>query len=377
MTPLRVGVVGVGHLGRHHARVLAATAGVELVGVADSRLEQARAVAAPLGAPATDDYRTLLDRVDAVSVAVPTRLHREVAGAFLERGIPAMVEKPLAGTLDEAEALVELAESRGVVLQVGHIERFNPVLKTLDGHPIRPKFIEAERLGLYTFRSTDIGVVHDLMIHDLDLILSLVDAPAVAVSALGLSVFGGQEDVAKARIWFEDGTVADLTASRVSPQAVRAMRLWGPEGYVSLDFRTREGRVVRPSDRLRRGELDTEGLDVSDPEAVKAHLFGKVLRVDQVQAEGREPLALELEEFVRCVRTGARPTVTGADALRALRLADRVVRGIEAHAWDGAPDGPVGPRLWSAPHAAPPGPKLWRYARQPRAGLAPPDAAGA
>jgi predicted dehydrogenase len=370
MSLIRVGVVGVGHLGRHHARVLAGTEGVELVAVADSRIDQARAVAGPLGALATDDYLTLLDKVDAVSVAVPTSLHHAVAGAFLAQGIHAMVEKPLAADLAEAEALVELAEKKGLVLQVGHIERFNPALQTLAGAAIRPKYVQAERLGLYTFRSTDIGVVHDLMIHDLDLLLSIVDSPVAAVSALGLSVFSGREDVANARIWFEDGTVADLSASRASMHAVRKMRLWGAEGYVALDFKTKQGMVVRPSDELRRGHLDVEGVDLADPEAVKRHLFGKVLRVDQVQAEGREPLALELEEFIEAVRSGRAPTVTGAEAIRALRVADRIVREIESHAWDGAPEGATGPRLWSAPHASPPEPKLLRYGKASRGDLA-------
>jgi predicted dehydrogenase len=364
MSRVRVGVVGVGHLGRHHARVLAGIEGVELVGVADTRIEQARAVAGPLGTRAVDDYRELLDQVDAVSVAVPTVHHREVAGAFLERGIAAMVEKPLAPTLAEARALVDLARDRGAVLQVGHIERFNPALTILDGLRLRPKFIAAERLGTYTFRSTDIGVVLDLMIHDLDLILSRIPVPVLAVSAVGVSLFGAHEDVANARIWFEDGCVADLTASRASAQAVRRMRLWGPEGYASLDFATQRARLVRPSDRLRHGDLDLDGLDLGQPAAVKEHLFGKVLRVDQVQAEGRELLALELEDFIQAVRTGTRPRVTGEDALRALRLADRILQSLNSHRWEGLPDGPTGPRDLPGPQAEPiaglAGPISWR-----------------
>jgi predicted dehydrogenase len=365
MSRLRVGVVGVGHLGRHHARVLAGIEGVELAGVADARIEQARAVAGPLGVGATADYRELIGRVDAVSIAVPTCLHREVAGAFLERGIPAMVEKPLATGLAEAEALVALAASRGATLQVGHIERFNPALAALEGMRLRPKYIAAERLGTYTFRSTDIGVVLDVMIHDLDLILARVEAPVRSVAAVGLSVFGRHEDVANARIEFEDGCVADVTASRCSERPVRAMRLWGAEGYASLDFMAKRARLVRPSERLRRGEVDTDGLDPTRPEEVRARLFGQILRVDHVQAEGREPLALELEDFVRAVRTGTRPRVDGHDALRAMRLADQVLRGLEAHRWEGTADGPVGPRDLPAPQAEPiaglPAPKSWRY----------------
>ena len=365
MGRLRVGVVGVGHLGRHHARVLAGTEGVELVAVADARIEQARAVAGPLGVAATDDYRELIGRVDAVSVAVPTALHREVAGAFLGRGIPAMVEKPLAGDLAAAEELVALAAANAAVLQVGHIERFNPALAALEGLRLRPKYIAAERLGTYTFRSTDIGVVLDVMIHDLDLILAQVAAPVRSVAAVGLSVFGRHEDVANARIEFADGCVADVTASRCSDRAVRALRLWGAEGYVGVDLLARKAKLVRPSERLRRGDLDMEGVDLSRPEAVRERLFGRVLRVDHVQGEGREALALELEDFVRAVRTGSRPRVGGDEALRAMRLADQVLRSLEAHRWEGVADGPTGPRDLPAPLAEPiaglPAPKSWRY----------------
>ncbi len=221
MMPLRVAVVGVGHLGQHHARVLAAIPDVVLVGVADSRIEQARRGAGRHGTEAFADYRDLIDRVDAVSIAVPTALHRSVAGAFLSRGIATMIEKPLASTLAEAEELVKLARARCVPLQVGHIERFNPALSALEGLSLRPKYIAAERLSTHTFRSTDIGVVLDLMIHDLDLVCSLVATPVRSVAAVGVSVFGGHEDIANARIEFEDGCVANLTASRVSIQAVR------------------------------------------------------------------------------------------------------------------------------------------------------------
>src|SRR3954454_17199040 len=268
MKRLRVGVVGVGHLGQHHARILASLPDVELVAVADSRPGQAQAVADKYGTRAVGDYRQLLDQVDAVSVAVPTVLHREVAGTFLARGIPTLVEKPLASTLAEAELLLSLSHSTGAILQVGHMERFNPALSALQQMPIRPKYIACERLSTYTFRSTDIGVVLDLMIHDIDLVLSLVAAPVRSVSALGVSIFGGHEDVANARVEFEDGCVADLTASRASYVASRKMRLWGAEGYATLDFATRRATLVRPSDRLRLGHLDLDEIDLTQPSAV-------------------------------------------------------------------------------------------------------------
>lgn len=365
MRQIRAAVIGVGHLGRHHARVLAGIEGVDLVAVADARIEQALAVAEPLGVEAVADYRELIGRVDAVSVAVPTSLHRAVAGAFLERGVSAMVEKPLASSLAEAEELVALAKSSGATLQVGHIERFNPALAALDGLRIRPKFISAERLGLYTFRSTDIGVVLDLMIHDLDLVLSLNPSPVLSVEAVGVSVFGRHEDVANARVRFEDGCIADLTASRASHGAARKMRIWASEGYATLDFGARTATLVRPSDRLRRGEVDVEGVDLAQPSAVREHLFGKILRVDKAPVEDRDQLTLELEDFARAVRTGSTPKVSGDDGLRAVRVADMILRSLRSHAWEGASDGPVGPFQIPEPLAEPiaglPEPKLWRY----------------
>ena len=315
MKRLRVGVVGVGHLGQHHARILASLPDVELVAVVDSRPEQAQTIADKFGTRAVSDYRQLLDRIDAVSIAVPTMLHREVAGTFLSRGIPTLVEKPLASSLAEAELLVSLSHATGALLQVGHIERFNPALSALHQMAIRPKYISAERLSTYTFRSTDIGVVLDLMIHDIDLVLSLVSAPVRSVSAVGVSLFGEHEDVANARVEFENGTVANLTASRASYTALRKMRIWSTEGYASLDFAAKSATLVQPSDEFLSGRLDLDGVDLSQPMAVKEHLFGKVLRVDQVQTAGREPLALEIEDFVHALRGGTRPRVGGDDAL--------------------------------------------------------------
>lgn len=364
MTRSRVAVVGVGHLGQHHARILSEIPEVELVAVADSRIEQAQSVAAKTGTRAVADYRELLDEVDAVSIAVPTFMHREVAGDFLVRGIATLVEKPLAASSTEAEELVALAQMRRTLLQVGHIERYNPALSALDGLPMRPKYITAERLSTYTFRSTDIGVVLDLMIHDIDLVLAMNPGPVRSVSAVGVSVFGTHEDVANARIEFEDGCVANLTASRASFQAMRKMRLWSAEGYAMLDFMTKQGTLVRPSEQLRRGQLDLTGVNLSDPAEVKEHLFGTVLRVDQVQSETQDQLKLELEDFVQALRTGSVPKVSGQQGLRAMRLASEILRAIRAHQWEGDSEGPVGPNQLPQPLATPnsllKGPFSWR-----------------
>ncbi len=241
------------------------------------------------------------------------------------------------------------------LLQVGHIERFNPALKALDRLPIRAKYISAERLSTYTFRSTDIGVVYDLMIHDIDLVLSFVKAPVRSVSAVGVCLFGEHEDVANARIEFEDGSVADLTASRASYAATRKMRIWGVEGYASLDFATKQATLVRPSEQLKDGRLELDGVDLTRPAAVKEHLFGNVLRVDHVHAEGGEPLALELENFVSAVRGAERPRCSGEDALRAIRLAAQIVRSLETHRWEGEPATAV-----SGASATLQGPHVWR-----------------
>lgn len=360
MKRLRVGVVGVGHLGQHHARILASLPDVDLVAVADARPEQAQTIADRYGTRGVSDYHEILGRVDAVSIAVPTVLHREVAGTFLSRGIHALVEKPLASSLAEAELLVSLSHSTGALLQVGHIERFNPALSALHQMAIRPKYINAERLSTYTFRSTDIGVVLDLMIHDIDLVLSLTNSPFRSAAAVGVSLFGEHEDVANARIEFEDGTVANLTASRASYTAVRKMRIWGTEGYVSLDFATRQATLVQPSEEFLSGQLGLEGVDLSQPSAVKEHLFGRILRVDQVQTAGREPLALELEDFVQALRDRARPRVNGDDALRAMRVADQVLKSLNAHRWDGESSAASLPAHSADTSSVLRGPHAWR-----------------
>jgi predicted dehydrogenase len=372
-TSLRAAVVGVGHLGRHHARILAGLPGVRLVAVADTRLDQAKAVAEPLAARAVADYRELIGQVDLVSIAVPTAFHRQVAAPFLQAGVHALVEKPLAPAASDAEELVALAKQSAAILHVGHIERYNPVWN--EARPAAPKYISAERQGLFTGRSTDIGVVLDLMIHDIDLVLSLIPAPVIAVSALGLSLFGPHEDIASARIWFEDGAIADLTASRASMNPARRMKIWNHEGYTALDFASRQGKRIRlkaatepPQSHL----IDLSGLDFSQPARVKERIFGELLQVDELAThESREQLALELGDFVDAIRYRRQPLVPGEDGLRAVRLAEQIIASLRSHRWDGAHDqSRVGPNLRADlpadRHAVPPEPHL-RRAGAPRA----------
>ncbi len=338
MNRLRMAVIGVGHLGKVHARILAGLGDVELVGVVDVSAEQARLVAEGCDTSAYTDFRALLDQVDAVTVVVPTIHHHVVARQFLERGIPVLVEKPIATTVAEADDLIRLARDNGVPLQVGHIERFNPAFEELVSRPLQPKFVESERHGPFTGRSTDIGVVLDLMIHDLDLLLTLAASPVKHVEALGLAVFGGYEDVVNARLLFENGCVAHVTASRVSQQPKRRLRLWAPEGYAGLDFVTKKLLLVQPSPELRRRGLYTAHLDPARKAALKDEIFGKHLHSLELDCNRGDQLTSELKHFIHCVRTGRRPRVTGEDGREALALAERILECVRAHHWNGASD---------------------------------------
>lgn len=334
MKRLRMAVVGVGHLGKEHARILATLPDVELVGIADVNLEQAQSVARRLGTQAFSDYWPLLNLVDAASIAVPTSQHVAVAREFLRRGIALLVEKPLAPDLAGADELAALARRSGVALQVGHIERFNPAFEELQSRAIRPLLVRAQRVGPFTGRSTDVGVVFDLMIHDLDLLLALVRAPVRSVWASGVSVFGGHEDVASARLEFANGCTADLMASRATAVPSRVMQIWAAEGYAELDFAQRRLTLVQPSAEVRSRGLDPARLDPASRARLREELFGRHLETRVIDGKVRDQLTAELQHFVHCVRTGSTPLVSGADAREAVALAGAIVSAIRAHAWE-------------------------------------------
>jgi predicted dehydrogenase len=343
MARLRLAVIGVGHLGKEHARILAGMPDVELVGVADVNAEQAQAVARRLDTQAFTDYWPLLNLVDAATVVVPTTYHLAVASEFLRRGIPVLVEKPLAASVAEADQLVELAGRHGALLQVGHIERFNPAFEQLRRRPLRPKFVTCERLGPFTGRSTDIGVVLDLMIHDLDLLLTLLPAPVRDVAAVGVSIFGGHEDVANARLHFGDGCIADVTASRASAAPLRRMHIWAPEGYARVDFRQRRLLLAQPSEQLRRGGVNAVTL------ARTGEPFGGQVDFLELDCNHGDQLSRELQEFVTCVRSGSRPRAGGPEGREALALAERVLQSLRGHRWEGDAQEPAGPFQLPAP----------------------------
>jgi predicted dehydrogenase len=343
MRRLRLAVVGVGHLGKEHARILAGMPEVELVGIADVNADQARTVASRCGSRAFADYWPLLNLVDAAVIAVPTIHHHAIAAEFLKRGIPLLVEKPLTNTLEQADNLVELARRTGTLLQVGHIERFNPAFLELESRPLQPRFVTCERLGPFSGRSTDIGVVLDLMIHDLDILLALVKSDVKAVEATGICLFGGHEDVANARVIFSNGCVATVTASRASFTPQRRMHIWAPEGYVALDFSKRHLTLIQPSDEVRSRGLDTSHLDPAGLALLREQLFGRYFQVLELDRREGDQLTSELQDFVRCVRSGSRPRVTGEDGRNAIALASRILDSLRAHNWNGTAAGPTGP----------------------------------
>ena len=349
MNRLRVAVIGVGALGRHHARIVSELEGVELVAVADSQAERGQDVATKHQTRWVADYRELLDKrlVDAVSVVVPTVAHRAVAGAFLEQGIPVLVEKPLAGNVTQASELVELARKNQALLQVGHIERFNPAFQAAEKVIAAPKYLRCERTSTYTFRSTDIGVVLDLMIHDIDLVLALVKSPLRRCEAFGIGVMGQNEDAAQARLHFENGCIADLTASRISPAASRSMTAWSAAGCVTVDLHQREVKCFSPGDGLLQGTppLVRAAQPGADLEALKKDVFGQFVKIETfpVETSGPDALTQELREFTQCVRSGRLPHVDGLQALEAMIVAGKVLEQVATHQWDGHPHGAVGP----------------------------------
>jgi predicted dehydrogenase len=332
---MRVAVVGVGHLGQAHARVLSALPEVELVGVADANLQQAETVAARHKTQAYSHFGALFDQVDAACIVVPTCLHYSVATAFLERGVHLLIEKPLAPSVEQADAIADAARRNGCIVQVGHIEQFNPAFEALIEQPLTPRLIESDRHGQFTGRSADIGAVLDLMVHDLDLIRALDRTAVIRVEAMGVSVFGGHEDMVKARLRFASGLVADLTACRIAPTARRTMRVWSSEGFAGVDFATRKLTSVRPSDELRRHGLDVSKIDVDAREAIKAEIFGKHLEVrEQVCDSPFDQLTNELRHFVDCVRSGTTPRVNVEDGRDAVALACRVVESMREQGFE-------------------------------------------
>ena len=300
---VKAGVVGVGAIGRNHARIYAELENVDLVAIHDANLEHARAVADQFGTEAVATLEELVERVDVASVATPTVTHREVATLLLSARKHVLVEKPIADSVDDAKAMLDLAAAQGCVLQVGHIERFNPVMSRLEEALDSPRFIECHRLSPFPQRSLDIGVVLDLMIHDLEIVLHLVNSPVDSVDAVGIPVLTRREDIANARIRFENGCVANITASRISPERMRKIRVFQGNAYLSLDYQDQSGWIYR-----------RDGMEI---------------KREEVQVEKDEPLKCELAAFVECAAKGEQPKVSGLHGAAALDVALEITRLIE------------------------------------------------
>jgi predicted dehydrogenase len=325
MTNLRIAVIGAGRLGGFHAHKLAARQDVELVAIVDPIEASRERVAAQCHCQSLADYSGLLDRLDAAVIAAPTSLHHRIARECLEAGVPLLVEKPLCTTKTDADELVSIAQRRGVILQVGHVERFNPAFHAAASHLRNPKYIEAVRASGFTFRSTDVGVVLDLMIHDIDLVLSIARSPVRKVEALGASVVGGHEDVANARLEFESGCVASLSASRVSYEAVRRMHVWSPDGFVAVDFAARTATTVRPSETLKNRQFSVDSLTPEQLEHYRVHFAEEHLPKESQTFDAVDALALELDDFVESIRTPRPPRVTGQAGRDALAVAEQIL----------------------------------------------------
>jgi predicted dehydrogenase len=302
MKKLRVGVVGVGHIGSNHARIYAEVPTADFTAVYDVDHARANSIAKKYGGMAMRSLHEFTHRVDAASIATPTNAHFEIARELLRRGKHLLVEKPITESPEQATQLAELAAQNKLILQVGHVERFNPVLSALEARLTHPRFIEAHRLSPYPDRSTDIGVVLDLMIHDLEIILHLVRSPVQSIDAVGVPVLSKSEDIANARIRFENGCVANVTSSRISPERMRKIRVFQEDAYLSLDYEKQSGEIYRRES-------------------------GKITR-DKVPIERDEPLKQQLVSFIECASTGRAPRVSGLQATAALELAVEITKKI-------------------------------------------------
>jgi predicted dehydrogenase len=334
---LRVAVIGAGSLGKEHARIYAELSGanLKLAGVCDVNRAQAERVAEKCRARVLDSLDQAATEADAFSIVTPTVTHFDIAKQLLERGKHVLLEKPMAENSAQAAELVELARRNHVVLQVGHVERFNPTFHYMESVATDPRFIEAHRLSPFPARSTDIGVVLDLMIHDLDVVLAFVKSPVSSVDAIGIPVLSATEDIANARLRFRNGCVANLTASRVSAERLRKIRVFSGgtnTSYVSLDYRAQEGFIYRIA---REGEEESSILKkllAAKDSTIVSEFGGKRIVREPVPIEKDEPLKLELQSFVRSVRQQQTPVVSGESAKRALDLAIEITRQIQAAA---------------------------------------------
>ena len=307
MNKLKVGVVGVGRLGSIHARIFAQLPQAELVGVVDTDLKKAKKIARACRCPYFSDHEQLFGLAEAASIVVPTRLHYQISRDFLQQNIHLLVEKPFTSTVRQADGLLALAKKKGLVLQVGHVERFNAAVQAIQKLPGKPKFIECHRLGPFAARVKDVGVVLDLMIHDIDIILALVNSPVQSIQAVGVNVLTGHEDIANARLNFKNGAVANITASRISPKSMRKIRLFQENTYISLDYEAQKALIYKKQ--------------------------GSKITRKKFNIKKEKPLQKELQSFIQCVKEKRPPLVSGLEGRDALACACEILEKIKSHSY--------------------------------------------
>jgi predicted dehydrogenase len=358
MTKLKVAVVGCGHLGTIHARLLAGRDDAELVAVCDPGADAARRAAEAHGCAACAEPLDLVGRVAAAVVAAPTGLHAAVALPLLEAGIDLLVEKPIAATVEDARAIVTSARRHGRIVAVGHVERFNPAWQLAVRKVGRPTYVESARLAPFTYRSLDVGAILDLMIHDIDLVLSLEPGRLEQVEAHGIVATGGYEDLVKARLVFSSGLVADLTASRINPVLRRTMSLWSKTALAAVDFNAKTVEVLSPSRAVQEGTFAAAAVPPADRPARKETFFRDVLPVETLPVPDANAIACEHDDFLAAIRTGRAPLVPASAGAAALEIANRVIDALACTRFGGADEPPVSiPHPAASPRSLPPLPR--------------------
>lgn len=333
MKKIRTGIVGAGKMGRIHAKVYDNLAQSELAAIVDIDQAKAQKLADKYGCQAYTDGRDILDKVDAVTVATPTEFHLEQARLFIAAGVPVMIEKPLAVNAQQGREIVELSKKHDVIVAVGHSERCNPVVRAMKRLHIEPKFIDCNRVSPYPFRSTDIGVVLDVMIHDIDIVLSMADSPIDNVQAIGVNVIEDNEDICNARLTFKNGCVADITASRLALRTERRVRVFSKQAYLSMDYFKKSGIVIKAEpnsnvvewikEKKAEGSFDFSSINWPD-----------LLHIEQLEIDDKEPLRIEQESFLKAVAQNGRPEVTAEEGLAAIECAQMILDAISEHRWD-------------------------------------------
>ena len=334
MDRIRTAVVGAGKMGGFHSRVYNELDYVDLVAVADVDINKAKALAAKYGCDAVTDPASLIGKVDAVTLSVPTIRHLELAEMFIKNNVAVLIEKPLAATIEQGERIVELAARHNVIAAVGHSERCNPVVQAMKRLHIEPKYIQVNRISPYTFRSTDIGVVLDIMIHDIDIILSLAGSRVKKVDAVGVNVLGENEDICNARIFFENGCVANITASRLALKTERKIRVFSRQGYLSLDYLKKEGIAIKTAPNVNVLEWIREKQSQGDFDFNTVN-WPDLLDIEPLAIVDKEPLKVEQEAFLAAAMGKTkRPEVTAAEGLEALKCAHKIIDAMKDHHWE-------------------------------------------